>query len=412
MQTNQPKYSIIVTSYNYAKYLNQCLESLAGQNYRSFEVIVVDDGSKDNSIDVINKYVKSYSNFYFYSHKFSQNEGLVSSVKLALSKCRGKYVCFCESDDYWTEDHLAELDKIYSTNSEIIKYIINDINVAGKITTKFIKTMDELNSVLVPGINYVDIFNLKEQCHLSFSAFSVDKQLLLSLDFDNVVIPAWLDYWLQRQILARVPVYYLQKKLTNYRVHDSSYSCSDSSRVFEKYKSFFLYVNKWFLKNENQSLFEYLERIKSDDEFINLYKHCQNSYVLNYILSKKGKEIQLIWNDRTLQIVKTIRSLNKNNIYLYCANNLSAYLYKVLEKNGLTVKQIFDKNGDSLKSSEFLCPIVPFSNNILENDCIIVVCSNTYRFEIIDFLKNNVLGEYKILEFYDADLLTSEFEIR
>ena len=106
---DKPFISVIVASYNYEAYIRETLDSLVSQDYNAFEVIVVDDGSKDNSCEIIKEYANKYPNFYFYQHDGGVNKGLAETVKLALSKAKGDYVAFCESDDYWTSNHLSVL---------------------------------------------------------------------------------------------------------------------------------------------------------------------------------------------------------------------------------------------------------------------------------------------------------------
>ena len=112
-------FSVIVASYNYESYIQETLLSLANQTYKNFEVIVVDDGSKDNSIKIIQDICAQYPNFKLYTHPHNQNKGLKDTILLGLAKAKGDFIAFCESDDYWSEDHLKEV------NSAINKYIVS-----------------------------------------------------------------------------------------------------------------------------------------------------------------------------------------------------------------------------------------------------------------------------------------------
>ena len=88
-----PFISIIITSYNYGRYLRECIESALGQTYSNKEVIVIDDGSKDDSPEIIRGYgdrVKSV---------LKANEGPASSWNLGFSLSRGEFVLFLDSDD-------------------------------------------------------------------------------------------------------------------------------------------------------------------------------------------------------------------------------------------------------------------------------------------------------------------------
>ena len=82
----QPLISVIVASYNYAKYIKEPLDSLIRQTNKSFEVIVVDDGSRDQSLPIIEEYANRFKNIKLYTHPSNQNRGLAETVKLGIAK--------------------------------------------------------------------------------------------------------------------------------------------------------------------------------------------------------------------------------------------------------------------------------------------------------------------------------------
>lgn len=127
---SSPFVSVLVTSFNYEKFLHETLTSLANQTYKNFEVIIVDDGSSDGSVDIIKEYTSKYSNFYFYTHPNNENRGLVESMHLGLSKCKGEYVAFLESDDYWEENYL-EVKADYIRKNEDVSILCNKIKTIG-----------------------------------------------------------------------------------------------------------------------------------------------------------------------------------------------------------------------------------------------------------------------------------------
>ena len=88
--------SIIVTSYNYEKYIGKTLQSIVNQTYKNYEVIIVDDGSCDNSVEIIRQFTEKYSNFHLYFHEGHKNKGLTESLKLGISKATSDYIAFLE----------------------------------------------------------------------------------------------------------------------------------------------------------------------------------------------------------------------------------------------------------------------------------------------------------------------------
>lgn len=100
------KVSIIVPVYNSAKYLRKCLDSLVNQTYSNIEIILVNDGSSDNSLDIIKEYQKKYSNILVFS---ITNHGQGYARNLGLRKASGDYIMFVDSDDYVSTNIVAKL---------------------------------------------------------------------------------------------------------------------------------------------------------------------------------------------------------------------------------------------------------------------------------------------------------------
>lgn len=119
-KVENPLFSIIVPIYNVERYLEQCIESVLAQDYHNYELILVDDGSPDNSIDICVKYAKKYKNIVFI-HK--TNGGLSDARNAGIQIARGEYLMFLDSDDYWEGINvLSELDEITKENKDLIIY--------------------------------------------------------------------------------------------------------------------------------------------------------------------------------------------------------------------------------------------------------------------------------------------------
>ena len=114
-KVENPLFSIIVPIYNVERYLEQCIESVLAQDYQNYELILVDDGSPDNSIDICVKYAKQYPNIVFIR---KINGGLSDARNAGIKLARGKYLMFLDSDDYWEGTSiLSDLQKIITENN-------------------------------------------------------------------------------------------------------------------------------------------------------------------------------------------------------------------------------------------------------------------------------------------------------
>ena len=102
-----PKISIIVPVYNVEKYINKCLESLINQTMQDIEIIIVNDGSKDGSEKIVEKYVKEYHSKIKYYEK--KNGGLSSARNYGLEYATGEYIAFLDSDDFVEKEMYEEM---------------------------------------------------------------------------------------------------------------------------------------------------------------------------------------------------------------------------------------------------------------------------------------------------------------
>lgn len=112
------KYSFIVPVYNTSKYLKKCLDSLAGQNFKDFEIIIVNDGSTDNSKNIISEYEEKYNNIKVINQK---NGGLSVARNNGVKEATGKYLIFIDSDDYVETNLLKEVDNEID-DSEVLRF--------------------------------------------------------------------------------------------------------------------------------------------------------------------------------------------------------------------------------------------------------------------------------------------------
>lgn len=130
---NKPLISIIVPVYNVEKHLNNCIDSIINQTYKNIEIILVDDGSKDNSSKICDNYINTDNRVKVF-HK--TNGGLSSTRNCGITNSTGEYITFIDSDDdietYYVE-YLYELIKKYKTKMSIAAYTIVSKNRTNNI---------------------------------------------------------------------------------------------------------------------------------------------------------------------------------------------------------------------------------------------------------------------------------------
>lgn len=121
--------SVIVPIYNAEKFLDKCIRSILNQTYNKFELILVNDGSTDSSLEICNKYKKRDKRVRIINKK---NEGVIEARKKGIREAKSDYVTFVDADD-WIHKKCLEIawNEVNKTNSEIV--VFNMFKVVGKL---------------------------------------------------------------------------------------------------------------------------------------------------------------------------------------------------------------------------------------------------------------------------------------
>ena len=118
--TDAPFISVVITSYNRADLLAEAIRSVLNQSYQRFELVIVDDGSKDHSLKVIEAFQKENpGKICVFTHINQRNQGIVATYRLAISKARCEIIAFLEHDDRWAPEYLAKKMEIFSSYPEV-----------------------------------------------------------------------------------------------------------------------------------------------------------------------------------------------------------------------------------------------------------------------------------------------------
>lgn len=210
--------TVLMPAYNSAKYVAESVESVLGQTFKDFEFIIINDGSTDDTLDIINKYAKTDKRISILNQ---DNKGLVKTLNRGINAATGKYIARIDSDDVWLKDKLKiQMSALDDKNLVLIgsSYDIIDENGSYKST------------VVQPSSDY-DIrraFYLRNPFGHSTVVFLKDTAIKSGL-YDENMLPAE-DYDLWLKISEKGEVKNLSDSYVKYRVHSSSISQSSSKK--------------------------------------------------------------------------------------------------------------------------------------------------------------------------------------
>ena len=113
------KYSVIVPVYNVESYLPRCIDSLLAQNYVDLEILLIDNGSNDQSGQICENYAAQFSNITAYH---IPNKGVGSARNFGLSKAKGEFICFVDADDYLVGNLFSDVESQLDSQLDLLVF--------------------------------------------------------------------------------------------------------------------------------------------------------------------------------------------------------------------------------------------------------------------------------------------------
>lgn len=284
--------SVVITSYNYEKYLKDTINSVLSQTYTDWEMIVIDDASSDSSVEIIKKYQKEDSRIKLIENE--TNLGLKKSLEKGVKATSGEWIVFLESDDAITSDYLEKKVAIIKQYPNV-GLIFNDVELFGdkkrikEIEKTFENYANSLKTKIYPTNLFKDLLYFNKV--LTLSTVLINKEKLLNLEIFNTPNDKLLDWWMLLHFARKNEFYYIPDKLTKWRIHIDSY-------IYKKEKKYSYPINLLALIN-----------------IIKLEKNYKLAiYILPVIISASHRlKVAIIQHIKTILGIKTI--LIKKNHY-------------------------------------------------------------------------------------------------
>lgn len=222
MGENNLLVSIAMASYNGEKYIKEQLDSIISQTYTNIEIVITDDCSKDNTVNIIKEYQASYPFIFLFVNE--QNKGVTKTFERAVTESNGAFIAFCDQDDIWMPNKIETLvkeigdhDAVYA-NSELVDAAGNSL---GK-DFKGIMTMQNYYS----GAPFLLSNTVPGHAILAKAAF-----LKMIIPFPKEL---YFDLWVSYNAGGNNGIKFVDDVLVKYRQHESNTMGTDKSKNNKK----------------------------------------------------------------------------------------------------------------------------------------------------------------------------------
>lgn len=304
-----PKVSIIIPFYNAESYIYRSLESVIHQTYSNIECIVIDDGSNDNTMEVIGKYKKIDNRIKCYK---KENGGVSSARNLGIKKSNGDYIIFLDSDDWIEEDCIEKLIKYQKSYPGyflcVDRYFV-DIEDNGKY--KFIKPKSNSKNKVVERKYLIKEFckckyNLQSSCYKLYISSVIKENNIL---FDTSISHGEDGLFVFRYMLYFDGIIYFDEPL--WCILDRVDSATNSA-----------FTEKWFTAIEAVNIMMKLKNVSYDD-----LKYIKKYYVERSLMVYRSYVETGVYDDKIEKIVKYNIKKYKYNYIFKCGTAKSILSY-------------------------------------------------------------------------------------
>ena len=355
---NNPKVSIIIPVYNTEQYLRQCLDSVINQTLKDIEIIIINDNSTDNSLQIIQEYANKHKNIKVIDNK--KNEGMYKSRNLGLEIAAGQYIGFIDSDDY-IENNMYETMylKAKETDADIIScnYSILFNNTKGK-----------------EKLTKIDFFNSRELLRISKNKLIGAEEIL----FDTPV--AWNKIF-KKNFLTENNIIFDPQIKTTYDAYFNRICFFKANKIV--YIPEFLYIYRKFRK-------ESIRNIKNITNIYDFFTISQN--LINYVKENNLETLLPYCNYIAIRTLYLVYPQIQNDY----KNEFFNKMHEFLKNNSIkSIKQFYFKNRKTnLISLSYYKHLTVKGLNILIIKTIIN--KNMFLFDIIIRLREIIVRTFKI----------------
>lgn len=243
------KVSVIMLAYNHGKYIADAMESVVKQKTNfPFELIIGEDCSTDNTLEIIKKYQEKYKNIHLISDE--KNVGIVANELRVMQQCQGKYIAFCEADDFWTDELKLQKQVDFLEKNEDFGLVHADVNHWEQAKNKLEKAINKSENIEIPSGDIFEFLMLPSHSIKTMTVclrkdllekYYLQDQEIMQQEWKLIDISIWL------MIAKHSKIHYFDEVFATYRLLDESMSRSKNKQKLYEFHQKIIAIKDYFL---------------------------------------------------------------------------------------------------------------------------------------------------------------------
>lgn len=312
----EPLVSILIPVFNAENFIVRALESCINQTYKNIEIVVVDDCSTDSTLEILNNYRKFDSRIYVISKK--NNEGVIAARNTLISNCNGKYIMFCDADDFMERNAVSRVVTIFeneNVDSVIFRYRLIKNGFTRKLRKKYLKNGKwDKKKYMKKHLKYPRTLFWGVLWNKGYKS-EIIKNLGINFDTDLEDVIFNIKYFGNSR-----KCFIISDCLYNYNQTNISLTRKKNEDSFELKEIYQMLRSKW--NNYCKAYLQFVEAY-NDNEFSRLDEFYLNRYLYSIFLDIVNDSNKYGSND-------IIYKINNETIFRLCVQQLGFMKYFIL----------------------------------------------------------------------------------
>ena len=410
--------SIIVPFYNSEKKLKKCIDSILSQNSPELEILLVNDGSTDKSINICKKLKRNKKNIHIIHKK--KNSGVASSRNEGIEKAKGDFLFFLDSDDYLLEGSIKKIIKLIKINKN------KDLIIFKKFIAQSMKKNFITHKIFESNVNNDNVRKLIQNLYTEKKIYGNIYNYIINRSYlfrNKILFSKGISFAEDQEFVLKILIfckkfYFSNQSFYCYRsgvgtlsssmTYNSTLSCLKvATNLIKLKKLYFLsiskkkYINKIINKVLKQFIprFIYLEKRKALklSRYIKKNKNYFNTINFSFLnteifpIPEKNYNIKKIINFREIlsnKIKKLTQADATKQIYIFCINYYGIAMMRIFKTSGFKVKGFIDNNemlnGKRILNIKISSPKILKKINKDKKKKILIIITNQFKKNIIN----------------------------